>query len=88
MNQCFGNSRDPGKGKQMPVHYGAPELNFVTISSTLATQMPQGQVISRLLALEILGCIKLQFSKGSDFWTIFKSVFFCSVLLKLILILF
>ncbi|XP_075258858.1 2-oxoisovalerate dehydrogenase subunit alpha, mitochondrial-like isoform X2 [Convolutriloba macropyga] len=41
MNQCFGNSRDPGKGKQMPVHYGAPELNFVTISSTLATQMPQ-----------------------------------------------
>merc|ERR1712226_1385577 len=42
MNQCFGNAHDPGKGKQMPVHYGAPDLNFVTISSTLATQMPQG----------------------------------------------
>jgi len=41
MNQCFGNAHDPGKGKQMPVHYGAPDLNFVTISSTLATQMPQ-----------------------------------------------
>merc|ERR1711939_1177599 len=25
----------------MPVHYGSKELNFVTISSTLATQMPQ-----------------------------------------------
>ena len=25
----------------MPVHYGSKELNCVTISSTLATQMPQ-----------------------------------------------
>jgi 2-oxoisovalerate dehydrogenase E1 component alpha subunit len=25
----------------MPVHYGSKELNFVTISSPLATQMPQ-----------------------------------------------
>ncbi|XP_023240798.1 2-oxoisovalerate dehydrogenase subunit alpha, mitochondrial-like [Centruroides sculpturatus] len=41
MNQCFGNCGDIGKGKQMPVHYGARDLNFVTISSTLATQMPQ-----------------------------------------------
>lgn len=30
-----------GKGKQMPVHYGDPRLNFVTISSPLTTQMPQ-----------------------------------------------
>ena len=28
-------------GRQMPVHYGSKEHNFVTISSTLATQMPQ-----------------------------------------------
>lgn len=41
MNQCYGNEADPGKGKQMPVHYGSTELNFVTISSPLATQMPQ-----------------------------------------------
>lgn len=41
MNQCYGNCEDVGKGRQMPVHYGSKDLNFVTISSTLATQMPQ-----------------------------------------------
>lgn len=41
MNQCYGNCLDPGKGKQMPVHYGSKAKNFVTISSPLATQMPQ-----------------------------------------------
>ncbi|XP_013067101.2 2-oxoisovalerate dehydrogenase subunit alpha, mitochondrial [Biomphalaria glabrata] len=41
MHQCYGNAKDIGKGRQMPVHYGSRELNFVTISSTLATQMPQ-----------------------------------------------
>ena len=42
MNQCYANQNDCGKGRQMPVHYGSKDLNFVTISSTLATQMPQG----------------------------------------------
>ena len=42
MNQCFANEMDKGKGRQMPVHYGSSKLNFVTISSPLATQMPQG----------------------------------------------
>jgi 2-oxoisovalerate dehydrogenase E1 component alpha subunit len=41
MNQCFGNCKDPGKGKQMPVHYGSKEHNFFTISSPLGTQIPQ-----------------------------------------------
>jgi len=41
MNQCYGNRDDPGTGKQMPVHYGSKELNFVTISSPLGTQLPQ-----------------------------------------------
>ncbi|GAB1601497.1 2-oxoisovalerate dehydrogenase subunit alpha, mitochondrial-like [Argonauta hians] len=41
MNQCYGNNEDAGRGRQMPVHYGSKSLNFVTISSTLATQMPQ-----------------------------------------------
>lgn len=42
MNQCYANVMDAGKGKQMPVHYGSKNLNFITISSPLATQMPQG----------------------------------------------
>lgn len=41
MNQCYGNHMDRGKGRQMPVHYGDPDRHFVTISSPLATQMPQ-----------------------------------------------
>ena len=42
MNQCYSNSADMGKGKQMPIHYGTRDLSFVTISSPLSTQMPQG----------------------------------------------
>ncbi|KAL3874993.1 hypothetical protein ACJMK2_037936 [Sinanodonta woodiana] len=41
MNQCYGSCEDMGKGRQMPVHYGSKDLHFVTISSPLATQMPQ-----------------------------------------------
>lgn len=43
MAQCYGNMSDPGKGRQMPVHYGCKERHFVTISSPLATQIPQGK---------------------------------------------
>ncbi|KAJ6634129.1 2-oxoisovalerate dehydrogenase subunit alpha, mitochondrial [Pseudolycoriella hygida] len=41
IDQCYGNSDDQGKGRQMPVHYGSKKLNFVTISSPLATQTSQ-----------------------------------------------
>ena len=41
MDQLFSNVKDLGKGRQMPVHYGSRELNFMTISSPLATQIPQ-----------------------------------------------
>ncbi|MCH1933210.1 thiamine pyrophosphate-dependent enzyme, partial [Shewanella sp. A25] len=41
MSQCYVNVTDPGPGRQMPVHYGCTERHFVTISSPLATQIPQ-----------------------------------------------
>jgi len=41
MNQNFSNEKDLGKGRQMPIHYGSSELNYMTISSPLATQIPQ-----------------------------------------------
>jgi len=42
MAQCFGNEDDKsGKGRQMPVHFGSPTHHFHTISSPLATQIPQ-----------------------------------------------
>lgn len=40
MNQLFANKKDPGKGRNMPVHYGSRDLNIHTISSPLATQIP------------------------------------------------
>lgn len=30
MNQLFANHKDPGKGRNMPVHYGSRELNIVS----------------------------------------------------------
>ena len=44
MDQCYSNCADGGKGRQMPVHYGSKNHNFITISSPLATQMPQGRL--------------------------------------------
>ncbi|KAI1632700.1 thiamine diphosphate-binding protein [Biscogniauxia mediterranea] len=41
MNQLFANRKDTSKGRNMPVHYGSRELNIHTISSPLATQIPQ-----------------------------------------------
>ncbi|KAF6205092.1 hypothetical protein GE061_019259 [Apolygus lucorum] len=41
MNQCYGNKLDLGKGKQMPCHFGSKDINFITISSPLTTQLPQ-----------------------------------------------
>jgi 2-oxoisovalerate dehydrogenase E1 component alpha subunit len=39
-DQCFSNKDGHGKGRQMPVHYGSKDLNYHTISSPLATQLP------------------------------------------------
>ena len=41
MNQMFSNKNDLGKGRQMPIHYGSSELNYMTVSSPLGTQIPQ-----------------------------------------------
>src|SRR4051812_4297399 len=40
MCQLFGNAEDPVKGRQMPVHHSVRSLNFVTVSSPVATQVP------------------------------------------------
>ncbi|KAK7579880.1 hypothetical protein V9T40_000509 [Parthenolecanium corni] len=41
IDQCFGNKKDAGKGKQMPIHYGSKDHHYVTVSSPLGTQLPQ-----------------------------------------------
>jgi len=44
IDQCYGNVDDLGRGKQMPVHYGSRELNFVTISSPLCEFKSYGMI--------------------------------------------
>jgi 2-oxoisovalerate dehydrogenase E1 component alpha subunit len=39
--QMFGNAEDPVKGRQMPVHHSIRNLNFVSVSSPVGTQIPQ-----------------------------------------------
>ncbi|XP_016446911.1 2-oxoisovalerate dehydrogenase subunit alpha 2, mitochondrial-like [Nicotiana tabacum] len=39
-NQLFGNKGDYGKGRQMPIHYGSNKHNYITVASTVATQLP------------------------------------------------
>jgi TPP-dependent pyruvate/acetoin dehydrogenase alpha subunit len=40
MCQLFGNADDPVKGRQMPIHHSVRNLNFVSISSPVGTQIP------------------------------------------------
>ncbi|TVY59063.1 2-oxoisovalerate dehydrogenase subunit alpha, mitochondrial [Lachnellula cervina] len=54
MAQLFANKRDGGKGRNMPVHYGSKELNIHTISSPLATQIPQAAGAAYALKMQRL----------------------------------
>ncbi|CAL8099826.1 unnamed protein product [Calicophoron daubneyi] len=40
MDSCYSNIDDANKGRQMPMHFGSLELNVVTVSSPLGTQLP------------------------------------------------
>lgn len=41
VDQCLGRKDEPGKGRQMPVHYCDAELGLQAVTSPLATQIPQ-----------------------------------------------
>ncbi|XP_019057872.1 PREDICTED: 2-oxoisovalerate dehydrogenase subunit alpha 1, mitochondrial isoform X1 [Tarenaya hassleriana] len=51
-NQCFGNRGDYGKGRQMPIHYGSNRHNYFTVSSPIATQLPQAAGVGYALKME------------------------------------
>lgn len=51
-NQLFGTKDGHGKGRQMPIHYGSNQLNFFTISSPIATQLPQAAGVAYSLKMD------------------------------------
>lgn len=54
MSQLFANIKDPGQGRNMPVHYGSAALNLHTISSPLATQLPHAAGAAYALKMQRL----------------------------------
>ncbi|CAN1234654.1 2-oxoisovalerate dehydrogenase subunit alpha 1, mitochondrial [Linum perenne] len=65
-NQLFGNKDDYGKGRQMPIHYGSKKLNYITISSPLATQIPQAAGVAYSLKMDKKdACVATFFGDGS-----------------------
>lgn len=70
MAQCFGNEEDlASKGRQMPVHWGSPAFHFHTISSPLATQIPQAAGVAYALRRDPLrrgkNCAAVYFGEGA-----------------------
>ncbi len=51
--QLFGNSEDPVRGRQMPIHHSVRTINFVSISSPVGTQIPQA--VGTAMAAKIAG---------------------------------
>ena len=68
-DQCFGNVDASEKGRQMPVHYGSKKLNFQTISSPLATQIPQAAGAGYSMKLEAQQvCSRVRVVRQSRLW--------------------
>lgn len=88
--QLFGSVQDRVKGRQMPNHFAAPEQHCMSISSPIATQIPQavgaamaakirGDATVVLASLGDGGTSEGDFHVGMNFAGVFKSpvVFFC-----------
>lgn len=65
-HQCFGNSVDYTKGRQMPVHYSFRHLNVVSVSSPLMTQVPQATGAGWAMKLKkASSCVLAYFGEGA-----------------------
>ena len=89
--QCYGNTADPQKGRQMPNHYGSAPINFVTPSSPVGTQITHAAGIAWAMRIQKHPLVTLvyfgdgatsqgDFHVGLNFAGVFKApcVFFCN----------
>jgi pyruvate dehydrogenase E1 component alpha subunit len=53
MCQLYGNAEDPVKGRQLPAHHTVRDLNFMSVSSVVGTQIPHA--VGMALAAKIRG---------------------------------
>jgi TPP-dependent pyruvate/acetoin dehydrogenase alpha subunit len=53
MCQLYGNAEDPVKGRQLPAHHTARDVNFMTVSSVVGTQIPHA--VGMAMAAKISG---------------------------------
>ncbi|KAG5573077.1 hypothetical protein H5410_062843 [Solanum commersonii] len=66
-SQLLGNKDDNGKGRQMPIHYGSNKLKYFTVSSTLATQLPQAAGVAYALKMDKKeACVVTYFGDGTS----------------------
>ncbi|XP_054820518.1 2-oxoisovalerate dehydrogenase subunit alpha 2, mitochondrial isoform X1 [Prosopis cineraria] len=66
-NQCFSNKYDNGKGRQMPIHYGSNQLNYVTVASTIASQLPHAVGAAYSLKMDKKdACVVTYFGDGGS----------------------
>jgi pyruvate dehydrogenase E1 component alpha subunit len=53
MCQLYGNAEDPVKGRQLPAHHTVRDLNFMSVSSVVGTQIPHA--VGMALAAKLRG---------------------------------
>jgi 2-oxoisovalerate dehydrogenase E1 component alpha subunit len=87
---CYGSADDNAKGRQMPVHYSLSEINWVSISSPLGTQIVQAAGAARAMQIKKSDAVAVtwfgdgttsgnDFHTGMNFAAVWKApcVFFC-----------
>lgn len=90
MNNMFGNSNDPAKGRQMPDHYTARHAKFGSVSSPIGTQITQAVGFAWAAKIKKDDLVTLvyfgegatssnEFHNGMNFGGVFKTptVFLC-----------
>lgn len=90
INHMFGNCEDPSYGRQMPNHFGSRDLNVVTVSSPIGTQIPHAAGCAYAMKLQKESSIAIcyfgegaasegDFHAGINFAAVRKvpAIFFC-----------